>query len=70
MKANFAGGKWSVSDGGKPFEVSMDDDDFKARVQAKEVGFFDGDLYKVKMVTSQKITGQRVSTSRSFVKSD
>jgi hypothetical protein len=68
MKANFAGGKWSVSDGGKPFEVSMDDNDFKARVQAREVGFFDGDLYRVEMATSQKITGQRVSTSRSIVK--
>jgi hypothetical protein len=39
-----------------------------AGVQARDVGFFDGDLYRVEMVTTQKTTGQRVSTSRSVVK--
>ena len=68
VKPSFTDGSWSVSDGGKPFSVTMDDDDFKARVHAREVGFFDGDLYRVQMITWQKLTGKRISTNRSIIR--
>jgi hypothetical protein len=67
VKTNFGKGKWSVSDGGRRFEVSMDDSDFKERVHAREIGFYDGDFYRVKMVTTQKLKGNTMITSRSIV---
>jgi hypothetical protein len=63
---NFEDGKWYVSDGGKRFAVSMDDEDFKVRVHAREIGFFDGDLYRVEITTTQTIRGNRLSTARSI----
>ena len=67
VKTNFGQGKWSVSDGGRRYEVSMDDDGFKERVHAREIGFYDGDFYRVKMVTTQKLKGRTMTTSRSIV---
>ena len=67
VKTNFGKGKWSVSDGGRRYEVSMDDDEFKERVHAREIGFYDGDFYRVKMVTTQKLKGRTITTSRSIV---
>jgi hypothetical protein len=67
VKTNFGRGKWSVSDGGRRYEVSMDDDDFKERVHAREIGFYDGDFYRVKMVTTQKLKGRVMTTSRSII---
>jgi hypothetical protein len=68
VKANFLGDKWSVSDGSKPFEVVMEDGDFKRRVHAREVGFFDGDMYRVRMITEQKLDGRGLSTVRRIVR--
>jgi hypothetical protein len=67
VKTNFGKGKWSVSDGGRRYEVSMDDDEFKERVHAREIGFFDGDFYRVRMVSTQKLKGRTMTTSRSIV---
>lgn len=52
LKPDFVGDKWSVSDGGKPYTVSMADENFKAKVHAREIGFYDGDMYRVRMETS------------------
>jgi hypothetical protein len=68
VKPNFSGGKWTVSDGSKPFEVAMDDEDFMKRVHAREVGFYDGDYYRVAMTETQKIDGRGLSTSRTIVR--
>jgi hypothetical protein len=64
VKPSFSDGKWSVSDGNRRFEVAMEDQTFKAKVHAREVGFYDGDLYRVEMVTTQKMNNERLSTER------
>ena len=68
VKPDFIGDKWSVSEGGrKAYTVTMEDDVFKRRVHAREIGFFDGDMYRVKMLTSQNIDGRGLTTSRKIV---
>ena len=68
VKPNFSGGKWSVSDGGKAYEVWMEDEGFMNQVHAREVGFYDGDYYKVAMTESQKLDGRGLSNSRKIVR--
>ena len=58
--------KLMVSDGGKPFEVKLDDEEFRARVHARKVGFFDRDYYRVSMTIDQKIDGRGLRTVRSI----
>jgi hypothetical protein len=68
VKPSFSDGKWSVSDGTRRFDVAMDDQTFKAKVHAREVGFYDGDLYRVEMTTTQKVNNQRLSTERKITR--
>ena len=62
MKTDFSDGKWTVSDGGKPFTVSLDDEEFKTRVHNREVGFYDGDLLRdpfYTLILLASVTGLR-----------
>jgi len=68
VKPNFSGGKWSVSDGSKPYDVTVEDEEFLGKVHAREVGFYDGDYYKVAMTESQKLDGRGLSTTRKIVR--
>ena len=68
VKPSFSDGKWSVSDGNRRFDVAMEDQTFKAKVHAREVGFYDGDLYRVELVTTQKMNNQRLSTERKITR--
>ena len=67
-KPAFVEGKWSVSDGSKRFQVDMEDETFKSRVHAREVGFYDGDLYRVEMVTTQRLKNRRLTTERKITR--
>lgn len=64
LKPSFLGGKWSVSDGSQTFSVLVLDHEFVAKIHARQVGFYDGDLYKVEMVTLQSLVGGRLRTTR------
>lgn len=68
VKPNFLSGKWSVSDGSKPYDVTIEDEEFMKKVHAREVGFYDGDYYKVVMTESQKLDGRGLSTARKIVR--
>ena len=64
LRPSFPDGKWSVSDGGRKFQVSMEDETFKARIHAREVGFYEGDLYLVQIHTRQTLSGTKLATER------
>ena len=68
VKPNFLGGKWSVSDGSKPYGVTVEDKEFLEKVHAREVGFYKGDYYRVAMTESQKLDGRGLSTTRKIVR--
>ncbi len=68
VKPSFSGGKWSVSDGSKPYDVTIEDKEFMNQVHAREVGFYDGDYYRVAMTESQKLDGRGLSTIRAIVR--
>ncbi len=65
VKPDFKGDKWTVSEGDrKTYTVSMADEAFKSRVHARKIGFFDGDMYRVRMETEQKLDGRGLRTIR------
>ena len=53
-----------MSDGARKFDVLVAGDTFVAKIHAREVGFYDVDLYSVEMVTRQAIVNGRLKTSR------
>ena len=47
------GDKWQMTDGGKPFSVTIEDVDFLNRVQKREVAFANGDYLKCDVLERQ-----------------
>lgn len=45
----------------------MADENFKAKVHAREIGFYDGDMYRVRMETEQRFDGRGLSTKRKII---
>lgn len=68
VKPTFVEGKWSVSDGNRRFQVDMQDQAFKNRVHAREIGFYDGDFYRVEMVTIQRVKNRKLTTERKITR--
>jgi hypothetical protein len=63
-KPNFEGGRWSFSDGRSKFGAEIADENFKDKVNRCEEGFFAGDMLRVLMKTSQKVTkGNKLDTT-------
>lgn len=67
VRFDFEKDKWVVSDGGKPFEAVLEDAEFRASIHSRAVGFFDGDYYRVRMITQQKMDGRGLHTTRRIV---
>ncbi|GGG71923.1 hypothetical protein [Edaphobacter dinghuensis] len=68
LKPAFVEGKWSVSDGNKKYQVDMEDPVFKGRVHSREIGFYEGDLYRVELVTTQYMKNGKLSTARKITR--
>jgi hypothetical protein len=55
-RANFEKGKWGFSDGTANFSADIEDEDFKRKLDAGEVGFFKGDILFVVLATTQAVS--------------
>lgn len=53
VKANFEEGKWMFWDGEAKFNASLNDPVFQQKLDNREVGFFKGDVLRVKLKTVQ-----------------
>lgn len=54
-RVEFERGKWKFSDGTAIFAAEIADDEFKRRLDAREVGFYKGDTLRVRLATTQTI---------------
>jgi hypothetical protein len=55
VRANFEKGKWGFSDGSATFSADIEDDDFKRKLDAREIGFYKGDVLRVRLQTVQVV---------------
>jgi hypothetical protein len=55
IRANFEKGKWGFSDGSAHFSAEIDDEDFRKKLDAHEIGFYKGDVLRVRLKTTQVI---------------
>lgn len=69
LRTDFVADKWYVSEGGgKQYSVSMADEQFKQQVHARKIGFYDGDMYQVRMEVEQELKGKRLIAHRKIVR--
>jgi len=69
VRANFEKGKWGFSDGSAHFSADVEDDDFRRRLDAREVGFYKDDVLRVLLRTTQTIMpGNQFQTQRVIVR--
>jgi hypothetical protein len=66
VRANFEKGKWGFSDGSASFSADIEDDNFKKQLDAREIGFYKGDILRVILKTTQIVTPdhQQFQTNR------
>ena len=67
VKPNFDGGRWSFHDGSAKFGAELEDREFQSRVNQREVGFFKGDTFLVRLRSIQNIGKNGVLTTRNVV---
>jgi hypothetical protein len=53
---NFEKGKWGFSDGNAVFSADISDEEFRRRLDAGEIGFYKGDVLRVRLTTVQTIS--------------
>ena len=64
IKANFEKGKWGFSDGTTKFGADIHDPIFQQRLNAREIGFYKGDVLRVLLETVQTLgDGGRFTTA-------
>jgi hypothetical protein len=64
VKANFEKGKWGFSDGTTKFGADIHDPGFQGRLDAREIGFYKGDVLRVLLRTVQTLAdGGRFTTT-------
>lgn len=61
--------RWTFSDGAARFDATIEDKDFVQRLNSREIGFFKGDVLRVRLRTRQEITttGQSQSFKSKYV---
>jgi hypothetical protein len=59
VRANFEKGKWGFSDGSAHFSADIQDEEFKARLDAREIGFYKGDVLRVILKITQVVISDR-----------
>jgi hypothetical protein len=55
VKANFEEGKWTFSDGTAKFNASINDQVFERKLDNREIGFYKGDVLRVRLKTVQAL---------------
>jgi hypothetical protein len=55
IKPNFEKGQWGFDDGSSRFGAKMEDKEFVAKVNAREIAFYSGDVLKVRLRTEQSM---------------
>lgn len=58
-RANFENGKWGFSDGSAHFSADIQDEGFKAKLDAREIGFYKDDVLRVILKTTQVVGSSR-----------
>ncbi len=67
--ANFAKGKWRVSDGSAKFNAELNDPAFRQHIDNREEGFFSGDTLRVTLTTTQTVKADgKIQTAHSIDK--
>ena len=64
VRANFEKGKWGFWDGAANFSADITDEQFKRKLDAREAGFYKGDVLTVVLVITQALSpdGQAFQT--------
>lgn len=66
-RANFENGKWGFSDGAAKFSADIQDEDFKERLDSREIGFYKGDYLRVLLRTTQIVSPNQGPPSTKYV---
>jgi hypothetical protein len=67
VKPNFDGGRWSFNDGSAKFGADLEDNDFQAKVNHRDQGFYKGDTFLIRLRSIQHIDKNGNLTTRNVV---